>query len=218
MMTDAIRVLLADDHTIVRSGLNLLLSSEMGIEVIGEASDGAAAVDLVQELRPDVVLMDIGMPGLNGLEATRRIKQLTPEVNILVLTMHRSEEYFFQMLEAGASGYILKGAETGDLISAVRSVARGDAFIYPSMARRLLQEYLSQSGAEDPGLPRLTAREKEILQYIAKGYTSKEIAAQLVISPSTVHTHRTNLMHKLNLTKRHELVQYARKHGLILDP
>lgn len=217
-MSDSIRVVIADDHTIVRSGLKLLMSSEDGIEVIGEAPDGAAAVELVQELQPDVVLMDIGMPGLNGLEATRRIKELTPDVSVLVLTMHRSEEYFFQMLEAGASGYILKGAETSDLISAVRSVARGDVFIYPSMARRLLQEYLSHFGSEDPDLPRLTPREKEILRYIAEGYTSKEIAAKLVISASTVHTHRTNLMHKLNLTKRHELVQYARKHGLILEP
>jgi two-component system response regulator NreC len=216
-MAETIRVVIADDHTIVRSGLNLLMSSEKGIEVVGEASDGASAVDQVQELQPDVVLMDIGMPGLNGLDATRKIKELAPEVSILVLTMHRSEEYFFQMLEAGASGYILKGAETSDLIRAVRSVARGDVFIYPSMARRLLQEYLSQSGSEDPGLPRLTPREREILRYIARGYTSKEIAAQLVISASTVHTHRTNLMRKLNLTKRHELVEYARKHGLILD-
>jgi two-component system response regulator NreC len=210
-----IRVLIADDHTIVRSGLNMLLSSEADIEVVGEATDGAVAVEMAKEMHPDIVLMDIGMPGLNGYEATRLIRRTVPDVKILVLTMHRSDEYFFQMLEAGASGYILKGAETIDLINAVRSVARGDVFIYPSMARRLLQQYLSQSAPDEMGQISITPREKEILRLIAQGYTSKDIAAQLVISPSTVHTHRTNLMRKLNLSKRHELVQYARQQGLI---
>jgi two-component system response regulator NreC len=216
-MTDTIKVLIADDHTIVRSGLNMLLSSEPDIEVVGEASDGAAAVEMVERLRPDVVLMDIGMPVLNGFEATRRIKERLPDVNVLVLTMHRSDEYFFEMLEAGASGYVLKGAETNELISAVRAVARGDAFLYPTMARRLVQEYLRHSAGETAGDPRITSREREILQLIANGYTNKEIAARLVVSPSTVHSHRANLMHKLGLNTRYELVQYARQHGLIRD-
>ncbi len=212
-MPESIRVLIADDHTIVRSGLHLLLESEPDIEVVGEATDGVSAVKLADELVPDIVLMDIGMPELNGIEATRQIKANTRGVAILILTMHRSDEYFFQVLEAGASGYMLKGAETTELISAVRSVARGDVFLYPSIARRLVQQYLSQVETDPPGGPELTHREREILKLIAEGYTTKEIAEQLVVSPSTVHSHRTNLMQKLNLSKRHELVQYARQHG-----
>lgn len=217
-MTDLIRVLIADDHTIVRSGLSLLLASESDIGVVGEAKDGAAAVEMTAQLNPHVVLMDIGMPALNGFEATRQIKREMPEVNILVLTMHRSDEYFFQMLEAGASGYVLKGAETSELISAVRAVSKGEVFLYPTMARRLVQEYLRQTGSDPMAHNRLTRREREILKLIADGYSNKDIAKMLVISPSTVHTHRSNLMQKLELNSRHELVQYARRHGLIRDP
>lgn len=216
-MPEEINVIIADDHTIVRSGLTLLLSSEPDINVIGEAVDGEAAIRLCQELKPDVVLMDIGMPGINGMEATVQIKSKLPDTQVLVLTMHRSDEYFFQMLEAGASGYILKGAETSELINAVRAVARGDVFLYPTMARRLVTEYLGQLSADQPGEQRLTQREREILQLIVEGFTNKEIADKLVLSPSTVHSHRTNLMQKLNLTSRHELVQYARKHGLLKE-
>jgi len=216
-MSDPISVIIADDHTIVRSGVNLLLSSEPDITVIGEAVDGEAAVKLSQELKQDVVLMDISMPGINGMQATREIKSKLPETNVLVLTMHRSEEYFFQMLEAGASGYVLKGAETNELINAVRVVARGDVFLYPSMARRLVAEYLSQTGSDPLEGGKLSDREREILQLIAEGFTNKEIAERLVLSPSTIHSHRTNLMHKLNLSSRHELVQYARTHGLLRD-
>jgi two-component system response regulator NreC len=214
-MSDKIRVLIADDHTIFRSGLNLLLSSEVDLEVVGEAKDGTAAVEMAASLHPNVVLMDVGMPGLNGLDATRQIRARLPEVNVLVLTMHRSDEYFFQMLEAGAAGYILKGAETNELISAVRAVARGDVFLYPSMARRLVQEYLSQSQSQGSGAAHLTEREREILKLIAEGFSNGEIADRLVISPSTVHSHRANLMRKLELGSRHELVQYARQKGLI---
>lgn len=216
-MTEPIRVLVADDHTIVRAGLHLLLSAERDIQVVGEATDGETAVALAEQLRPDVVLMDIGMPSLNGFEATRQIKACAPQVNVLVLTMHRSDEYFFQMLEAGASGYILKGAETSELLNAVRAVARGDMFLYPSLARRLVQEFLRHGQLEDPGGPKLTPREQQVLKLIADGYSNTEIAERLVVSPSTVHSHRTNLMHKLNLTSRHELVQYARRHGLIRE-
>ncbi len=216
-MPEQIKVIIADDHTIFRSGLNMLLSSEPDINVIGEAEDGQSAIQLAKELNPDVILMDIGMPGLNGIEATEQIKLETPDINILVLTMHRSDEYFFKVLEAGASGYILKGAETSELINAVRSVAKGEVFLYPSMAGRLVKEYLSQSAASEISSAKLTKREREILQLIAEGFTNKEIAEKLVLSPSTVHSHRTNLLHKLNLNSRHELVQYAREHGLMRD-
>lgn len=212
-MPEIIRLLIADDHTIVRSGLHLLLESEPDIEVVGEATNGVSAVKLADELLPDVVLMDIGMPELNGIEATGQIKASAPDVVILILTMHRSDEYFFQALKAGASGYVLKGAETADLLNAVRSVARGDVFLYPSVARKLVQQYLNQTEVDSPEGPSLTHREREILKFIAEGYTTKEIAEQLVVSPSTVHSHRTNVMQKLNLAKRHELVQYAREHG-----
>lgn len=216
-MPKPIRVLIADDHTIVRSGVNLLLSSEPDIEVVGEATDGISAVELAQHFKPDVVLMDIGMPELDGFEATRRIRERVPEANVLVLTMHRSDEYLFQMLEAGALGYVLKGAETSELINAVRTVAGGEVFLYPSMARRLVQQFLRQGGADPPERPRLTPREMQILNLVAEGYSNKEIAERLVVSPSTVHSHRTNLMQKLGLSTRHELVQYARRQGLIRD-
>jgi two-component system response regulator NreC len=216
-MADVISVVIADDHTIVRSGLRMLLSSEIDITVIGEAVDGESAIRLCREMKPDVILMDIGMPGINGIEATKQIKSELPDTNVLVLTMHRSEEYFFQMLDAGASGYVLKGAETNELINAVRVVARGDVFLYPTMARRLVSEYLAQSGSDPAGLGKLTDREREVLKLIAEGHTNKEIAEKLVLSPSTIHSHRTNLMQKLGLSSRFELVQYARKHGLLRD-
>ena len=215
IMVDKVRILIADDHTIFRSGLKLLLGSEADFVVVGEAKDGNQAIRLTDDLKPDVVIMDIGMPGLNGLEATKTIKDQHPETNVLVLTMHRSEEYFFQMLEAGASGYIIKGAETAELLNAIRSVARGDVFLYPSMARRLVQEYLDQGEQLATDENPLSPREQQILQLIVDGYSSKEIAEQLVISPSTVHTHQNNIMTKLNLNSRHELIRYARKQGLI---
>lgn len=217
-MADRIRVLIADDHTIVRSGLRLLLQAEPDIEVIGEALEGREAVALAESLRPDVVLMDIAMPGTNGLEATQQIKSRFPEMCVLVLTMHRSDEYFFKMLKAGASGYVLKGAETSELITAIRTVARGEVFLYPTMAKQLLQDYLSRlNESEAAGQLTLTPREREILRLLAEGYSNKEIAERLVVSPSTIHSHRTNLMKKLNLSSRHELIQYARQRGLFSE-
>jgi two-component system response regulator NreC len=214
-MPESIKILIADDHTVMRSGLKLLLESEADFEVIGEATTGKEAKILCAELQPDVVIMDIGMPEMNGLKATRIIKEQNPSTHILVLTMHRSEEYFFQMLEAGASGYILKGAETSELLHAIRAVAQGDVFLYPSMARRLVQEYLNRLDVAPSSEPPLTPREREILLLIAGGYSGKEIAEKLVISPSTVHSHSTNLMTKLNLNTRHELVRYARDQGML---
>ena len=214
-MAEQIRVLIADDHTVVRSGVRLLLETEPDIVVVGEARDGSEAVAMAETLQPDVVLMDIAMPDMDGMAATRQIKAAWPQINILGLTMHRTDEYFFEMLKAGASGYVLKGADPSDLIAAVRIVHQGEVFLYPTMAQRLVQDYLRRVKDEDDSGPALSPREKEILQLLAEGYSSKEIAEKLVISPSTVHTHRGNLMDKLGLTTRYELIQFAREHGLI---
>lgn len=216
-MNDSIRVLIADDHIIVRSGLRLLLEAEPDIEVVGEALEGGEALNLVEKHLPDVVLMDIAMPGMNGLEATRQIKARWPQVNVLVLTMHRSDEYFFEMLKAGASGYILKGAETSDLIHAVRVVGRGEVFLYPTIAQKLVKDYLNLVQWGEGSGSSLSSREKEILRLLGEGYSTKEIAEELVISQSTVHSHRSNLMTKLGLSNRRELIQYARERGIIQD-
>jgi two-component system response regulator NreC len=207
--------LIVDDHTIVRSGIRLLLEGEPDIDVIGDALNGEEALALVQKLQPHVVLMDIAMPVMDGLEATRQIKSQWPEVNVLVLTMHRTDDYFFEMLKSGASGYVLKSAETGELINAVRVVARGEVYLYPTMARQLVRDYVSRVGGSlESDLP-LSPREREVMQLLAEGYSNKEIAEKLVVSPSTVHTHRSNLMSKLGLSSRRELIRYARKFGLL---
>ncbi len=217
MVADQISVLIADDHTIVRSGVRLLLEAETDIRVVGEALNGREALELAESLQPDGVLMDITMPEMDGLEATKEIKTRFPQINVLVLTMHRSDEYFFEMLKAGASGYILKGAKTSELINAVRVVYQGQVFLYPTMTQKLVNGYLKLSEWDEEVGPTLSPREKEILSLQAEGYSSKEIADRLVISPSTVHSHRGNLMDKLGLNNRRELIQYARKRGLIRD-
>lgn len=216
-MTDRIRVLIVDDHTIVRTGLRLLLEAEADISVVGEALNGLEAVKMVELHHPDVVLMDIAMPEMDGLEATRQVKARWPEVKVLILTMHRSDEYFFEVLRAGASGYILKGAETGDLIHAVRVVGRGEVFLYPSLAQLLIDNFLKTTRWEEGAGSLLSRREKEILRLICEGCSTKEIAEKLVISLSTVHTHRSNIMEKLGVNNQHELIQYARQTGLIQD-
>jgi DNA-binding NarL/FixJ family response regulator len=216
-MSEEIRVLIADDHTIVRSGVRLLLEAEPDIKVIGEALDGNEVLSMAENLQPDVILMDITMPRMDGLEATRRINERWPSINILVLTMHRSDEYFFEMLKNGALGYVLKGADPSELIKAVRVVARGEVFLYPTMAQKLLKDYLGRVGKVDPTDPQLSPREGEILRLLAEGYSNQEIAEKLVISPSTVYTHRGNLMNKLGLYNRRDLIQYARKRGYLRD-
>ncbi len=214
-MANRTRVLIADDHAIVRSGVRLLLEAEQDIEVVGEAADGSQALALIESQQPNVVLIDVAMPGMDGIEATRQIKARWPAINVLALTMHRTDEYFFEMLKAGASGYILKGAETNELINAVRMVSRGEVFLHATMARRLVQDYLSRVEGTAESSSALSPREKEILQLLAEGYSNNEIAQKLVISPSTVHTHRSNIMAKLGLSSRHELIRYARERGLI---
>jgi two-component system, NarL family, response regulator NreC len=210
-----IRLLLVDDHKIVRAGLRMLFAAETDMKIVGEAGNGTEALRMVQELGPDVVIMDVAMPGMNGIEATRRIKELMPSAAVLALTMHEDEEYFFEMLNAGASGYIPKRAAPDDLVAAVRAVAQGNVFLHATLARFLMRDLLQEGTAhadEDDGL---TPREQEVLTLIAEGLTSREIAQQLVISPKTVDRHRENIMAKLNLHSRAELVRYAMSRGLL---
>ncbi len=213
-----IRVLIADDHTVVRKGIRLLLEAEPDLEVVGEAKDGREAVHLAHKLEPDVVVMDLTMPEMDGLEATRLIKQATPHIHILVLTVHESDEYFFRVLQAGASGYVLKRAAVSDLLAAVRAVARGEVFLYPTVAKKLLTDYLGRaqgSGEARDIYAKLTVREREILTLIGEGLTNREIADQLVLSLSTVQTHYTHIVEKMNLRNRAELIKYAIRHGMI---
>jgi DNA-binding NarL/FixJ family response regulator len=211
------RVLIADDHEIMREGLKALLEAHEDIEVVGEATNGQEAIDEVARLQPDVVLMDISMPVMNGLDATRFIKQANPDVKILILTMHEGDAYFFNILEAGASGYFIKGGSTSELVSALQAVAHGDVFLYPTMAKKLLIDYLQQAktGLYKESLDGLTPREQEVLKLVAEGYNNQEIGARLYLSPATVQTHRSNIMGKLNLHRRTDLTKYAIKHGLI---
>lgn len=207
---DKIRILLADDHTILRNGIRAILEDEPGMVVVGEAEDGRVAVSLACQLKPDIVIMDIAMPLLNGLEATRQIRRLCPGVKVIILSMHDNEEYIVQVLEAGAMGYILKDAAARELISALRSVHRGEAVLSPAITRIVIEDYLRWGGirpTEDA--EELSPREREILQLIAEGYTSKQIAEILTISLKTVQAHRNNLMQKLNLHNRGELIKYA---------
>jgi DNA-binding NarL/FixJ family response regulator len=207
---EKIRILLADDHTLMRSGIRALLEDEPGLTVIGEAEDGRSAVAQACKLGPDLVIMDIAMPLLNGLEATRQIRQQCPHVRVLILSMHDNEEYIRQVLEAGAMGYILKDAAARELISAIRSVYRGEAVLSPAVTRLVIEDYLRWGGtrpqAESDGL---SPREREVLQLIAEGYTNKQIAEILSISIKTVQAHRNNLMGKLDLHDRGELIKYA---------
>lgn len=216
-MPQKIRVLIVDDHAIVRAGIRLLLQAEPDIEVVGEAGDGHEAIAQTEALQPDVVLMDVAMPGVSGLEATREIKRRWPHVQVLGLTMHRSDDYFFRMLEAGASGYVLKGADPGDLITAVRAVHQGEVFLYPSMAKKLVTDYMERvrAGEVAPPYANLTDREVEVLRLIAEGHTTAEIGELLNLSPHTVQSHRRAIMEKLNLHDRVELVKYAIRRGLI---
>jgi two-component system response regulator NreC len=212
-----IRVLLAEDHTIVRKGLRSILDAEDSIEVVGEAEDGRAAVEAVEHLRPDVVLMDISMPGLNGLEATRQIKHRAPHIRVLVLTMHTNEKYILQILQAGASGYLVKQAAVEELISAIQAVHRGDAFLSPSISKKVVQRYVQQGQAmaEEDSYELLTPREREVLQLIAEGHTNRDISEILHISIKTVEVHRANLMKKLDLHSAAELTRYAIGKGII---
>lgn len=215
--TDAkIRILLADDHQVLRSGLRALLNMEADFEVVGEASNGIEAVKLAETLQPDIIVMDVSMPEMDGLKASEEIHNLGLQSKIVILTVHADEEYLFQTLKAGASGFVHKSSADRELIEAIRTANRGDVFLYPSAIKKLLGEYLRgesrQADAKDP----LTNREREVLKATAEGYTNHEIGEQLVISPKTVDTYRQRIMEKLNLHRRSELIRYALKRGYLV--
>jgi two-component system response regulator NreC len=212
-----IRLLLVDDHAVVRSGLKMLLSGQKDMEIVGEAGSAAEALAETERVQPTVILMDIGLPDKTGIEATRAIKSKFPDVKIVALTIHEDEEYFFQMLNAGASGYVPKRAAPEELITAINAAAIGEVYLYPSLAKLLVQDFLSaeRPAEEKVNLDGLTEREREVLTHLAEGSSNNEIAASLVISPKTVERHRENLMRKLNLHSRSDLVRYAIRKGII---
>lgn len=212
-----ITILLCDDHAVVRMGLKMLLNHHPEMEVVAEASEGNEAIKKSLELKPDVILMDLSMPnGKDGLSATSELKKMLPESAILILTMHDDEEYLFRAIQAGASGSVLKSAPHEELLTAIRTVATGEAYLSPAATKKLMEEYLGnvQQGETDT-FNLLSDREKEVLALIAKGYSNREIAEQLIISVKTVETHRSNLMEKLQMKTRPELVNIALKKGLL---
>ncbi|HEX6509778.1 MAG TPA: response regulator transcription factor [Chloroflexota bacterium] len=209
-------VLLADDHAIVREGLRLVLAAEPDIEVIGEAGDGREALELVDRLKPDVVVMDIAMPRLNGLEATTQIRRRFPHVRVVILTMHENELYFNQIIKAGATGCVLKRSMGRELVTAIEAASRGENYFSPTVATKVLQDYrrlLHRPSSNGDDL--LTEREREILQLIAEGRTNREIAEMLTLSIKTVQAHRSNIMDKLGAHDRTDLVKYAIRVGMI---
>lgn len=214
--TGSIRVLLADDHALVRAGFRLLLGQASDITVVGEAGTGLEALRLVETLLPDVVLMDISMPGLNGLEAVQRIAAQFPEVRVIILSMHANEEYVRQALRSGAQGYLLKDAATAELELAVRAVQRGAVYLSPQISRRVVEEYLQREGESSSSpFERLTPRQREVLQLLAEGHTTRQIAHLLGISVKTVETHRQQLMDRLDIHDVPGLVRYAIRAGLV---
>jgi DNA-binding NarL/FixJ family response regulator len=215
-MPEKIRILLSDDHAVLRAGLRALLDAEKEFEVVGEAGTGEEAVTKARLIRPDVVVMDLSMPGMGGLEATRQISALNQNTRVLVLTVHAEEEYLLPVLEAGGSGYVRKTSADEDLIEAIHTVARNEVFLYPSAAKLLLQgfKHAEAGGDIDPTEP-LSEREREVLTYTAEGYSSSEIGRKLYLSPKTVDTYRSRIMQKLGLTHRSELVRFALKTGLL---
>ena len=209
-----IRVLLADDHAVLREGLRTLLSLQENIEVVGEAENGQLAVEMVKQLRPDVVVMDIAMPVMDGLEATRVLKQQQPDARVLILSQHDNREYVFSVLQAGAAGYVLKKSGGAEVITAIQSVFKEGAYLPPGIAREVMDRYIQRPTAET-GRPHLTEREKEVLRMIAEGQSNKEIAELLCLSVKTVMAHRTNIMEKLDIHSSTELVKYAIRQGLV---
>jgi DNA-binding NarL/FixJ family response regulator len=211
---DKIKVMLVDDHAIMRDGIRALLSLHNDIVIVGEASEGQEAIYKARELAPDVIVMDIAMPGMDGLEATRRIAKQSPKTKVLILSQHDEKEYILSAIKAGCAGYMPKRALSSELVSAIRAVHKGDSFLYPSAATALISEYRTHAQTSD-SYDQLTPREREILKFIAEGQTSKEISSALFISLKTVMGHRTKLMEKLGIHNRTELIKYAMRKGLV---
>ena len=211
-----IRVLIAEDHTIVRQGLSALLRAEPDIEVAGEAPDGLEAIELAKKVIPDVVLMDIAMKNLNGLDATQKIKKLFPHIKVLVLTMYDNEEWIFQILKAGASGYLIKDSAMTDLVSAIRAIYQGDSYLSPSISRKVIEEYIRRAEMGERGSldDALSSREREILQLIGEGHSIPAIASRLCISKRTVEAHKIHIMEKLDIHDKVGLIKYAIRIGL----
>jgi two-component system response regulator NreC len=211
------KIMLVDDHEIVRAGLRMLLQTQSDMEIVAEASSGAEALELIQGCQPDVILMDVSMEEMNGIEATQKLKSCCPNVSILALTIHEEDEYFFQMLSAGASGYIPKRAAPEDLLQAIHTVYKGEVFLHSSVASVLVKDFLDRGGSPTikAEISNLTEREQEVLTLIAEGLTNKQIGEQLGISPKTVARHRDNITQKLKLSSRAELTRYAIQKGLI---
>ncbi|MFC1988364.1 response regulator [Chloroflexota bacterium] len=211
-----LRILIVDDHGIVRAGIRSLLEGQPDVEVVGEAASGEEAIEKALEFRPDLVLMDIAMPGMNGIEATQRIKRELPDVSVLVLSMHDDEEFFFPVLRAGASGYILKEAEPQELLYAIHTVHQGHVFLSPAVAASLLEDFVATSPeSAEEGYGTLTRREKQVLRMAASGQTNREMAESLFLSMRTVEKYRQAVMHKLGLSRREDLTKYAIRRGLI---
>jgi len=212
-----IKVLIADDHALFREGIQALLSKCQDIEVVGEASNGEESIERAKELKPDIVLMDVAMPGLGGLEATLELKKIAPEVKILVLTQYDNQEYLYRFLKAGVSGYVLKRGAGAELVSAIRAVYKGGTFLHPDLAPAVIEGYLGghQPSHQDDPYEALTDREKQVLKLVAEGQTNKEIAEALAISVKTAMAHRANIAEKLGIHNRAELVKFALQRGII---
>jgi two-component system, NarL family, response regulator NreC len=214
-----IRVLIADDHAMVRDGVRMILEAQTDIAVVGEASDGQEALEKAHSLLPDVVLMDIAMPVMTGLQATEAIKRELPQIQVVVVTMHEDYQYFFEVLRAGASGYVLKGAPSADLLAAVRAAHEGGVYLHPNVAKNLVADYVKrmEPGEEKAHYDGLSERERQVLTLVAEGRTSQQIADQLYLSVNTVQSHRAHIMEKLKLQNRAELIRYALRKGFITD-
>ena len=211
----SIRILIADDHGVLRAGLRALLGAESDLEVVGEAADGEETLRLADNEVPEVILLDVSMPGMSGIEITRRLKDLLPDVRVLILTVHEDESLLQEAMRAGAAGYIVKRAVESELIDAIRAVSRGDLYVHPAMTRALLKEMFPAPVSGRAPIEKPTPREIDVLRFIAQGYTNRQTAEALHISVRTVESHRANLMGKLGLTSRVELVRYAKENEFI---
>jgi DNA-binding NarL/FixJ family response regulator len=210
-----VRVLLADDHTLVRAGIRALLQNLEGVTVVAETGNGAEVLEFARAHRPDVVLLDISMPGLGGLEVSAQLRDVLPEVRVVMLSMHANEEYVLQALRAGAAGYMLKDSATAELELALKAVMQGETYLSPPISRQVVEGYVQRVGAEQPASDNLTPRQRQVLQLIAEGHSTKEIAHRLNLSVKTVETHRAQLMERLQIREIAGLVKYAIRHGLV---